>query len=133
MNPERRIQLKLIECPDPEELLLKGPTEYYIVQRLSDGKNIGTAEIRLELNDYMKKYGGNIGYFIDEDERNKGYGTEVLAQLLVRCGELDMKSIMITCYENNQYSKRMIEKAGGHLESVTEDTQGCILHYRMQR
>lgn len=39
---------------------------------------IGSCNIRHNLNEKLLKYGGNIGYIINETFRNKGYGTLIL-------------------------------------------------------
>lgn len=123
------IHLQRIACPDEEDMILKGPTEYYVVEK--DGKRIGTAEIRLKLNEYMRKFGGNLGYSIIHKERNKGYGQEVLSQLLEICKTKKMDNILITCYEDNIPSKKMIEAAGGILDGIAADEQGKILRFRI--
>ncbi len=39
---------------------------------------LGNVSIRTELNDYLSKYGGNIGYVVSPEERGRKYGKKLL-------------------------------------------------------
>jgi predicted acetyltransferase len=39
---------------------------------------IGRLQIRHELNDYLFKYGGHIGFYVRPSKRGMGYGTKML-------------------------------------------------------
>src|SRR5687768_7561622 len=47
-------------------------TLYWLVE---DGQFVGTVNIRHELNDWLLRYGGHIGYAIRPSWRRRGYGT----------------------------------------------------------
>ena len=51
----------------------KVPAETYFLVRKSDNKIVGMINIRLQLNEKLKAFGGNIGYSIRPTERRKGY------------------------------------------------------------
>lgn len=55
----------------PNESRVPGIT--YFLVRESDNKIVGMINIRLSLNERLKKYGGHIGYSIRPTERRKGY------------------------------------------------------------
>jgi predicted acetyltransferase len=57
--------------------------------RENDGRNIGMIDIRHELNDFLRNYGGNIGYGVRPSERRKGYATQMLSLALEYCRKLD--------------------------------------------
>ena len=76
-------------------------------------KIIGIVKIRETLNENLKKIGGNIGYFVGKDYRNKGYGKKILKNALALFR--NHKYIIITCAESNIPSQKVIEDNGGKL------------------
>ncbi len=66
---------------------------------------------------YLITYGGHIGYSIRPDRRQQGYGRRILSLALDECVELEMDRVLITCDEDNQPSRRIIEANGGQFES----------------
>ncbi len=85
---------------------------------IDDGEYIGQTSIRPELGTpYLITYGGHIGYSIRPDRRQKGYGRRILSLALQECGNLGMERVLITCDEDNQPSRRIIEVNGGQFES----------------
>lgn len=65
----------------------KVPARTYFLIRCSDNKIIGMINIRLSLNEKLKKYGGHIGYSIRPTERGKGYNKINLYLGLKDCQE----------------------------------------------
>ena len=49
------------------------PAREFFLVRENDRKIVGMINIRLALNERLKKYGGHIGYSIRPTERGKGY------------------------------------------------------------
>lgn len=90
----------------------------YILIRNSDNKVLGIYNIRHELNDFLLKFGGHIGYSIRPSERKKGYGTEGLKLALEETKKLDIKKVLITCNVKNIASSKVIENCGGILENI---------------
>lgn len=82
---------------------------------MNDGNRIlGHISIRHNIdNVFLKLYGGHIGYGIRPSERNKGYGTIMLHLALVKCKELGLEDVMITCKDNNVGSYKTIENNYG--------------------
>ena len=64
---------------------------YFLIDE--NEKIVGAINIRRELNDYLYKFGGNIGYGIRPSERKKGYATIMLKLGLEKCQELVTKTI----------------------------------------
>ena len=83
---------------------------------LANGKIIGMIDIRHTLNQFLRDYGGHIGYGVRPTERNKGYATEMLKLGLVYCKIVALEKVMLACYKENTASGRTIEKCGGALE-----------------
>lgn len=93
------------------------PASTYFLVR-SDNQILGIVNIRHSLNEYLKNYGGHIGYSIRYSERRKGYGKKQLLLALEKCKEISLKKVLITCRENNVASSKTIESCGGILENI---------------
>ena len=95
-------------------------TTYLVFDMDCNKKLIGTIDIRHRLNDYLFKFGGNIGYSVNFEFRNNGYGKAMLKTALLKCKKYDMKRALITCYDDNIASQKIIEYNGGVLENIVE-------------
>lgn len=83
-----------------------------------DGVLVGRTSIRHELNDWLAKYGGHIGYAVVPEQRRKGYATEILRQALVVAHSIGIDDVLVTCDDTNVASARVIEKCGGEFDSL---------------
>lgn len=97
-------------------------TTYWLIHK---GVFVGHTNIRHQLNEYLLKIGGNIGYYIRPSMRGKGYGTKILELALVEAKSLGLKKVLVTCEASNLFSKRVIEKNGGQFE----DEVDSVLRY----
>jgi predicted acetyltransferase len=84
--------------------------------RNNDKRLVGMIQIRHYFNDYLEKYGGNIGYSIRPSERRKGYAKEMLKTAFPFCRELGLKRVLITCIDGNIGSEKTILANGGVYE-----------------
>ncbi|MHC5267899.1 GNAT family N-acetyltransferase [Enterococcus sp. LJL98] len=82
-----------------------------------DGKPVGYGKLRHYLNQHLLQRGGHIGYVIRPTERGKGYAKILLEKLIQESKEKGIKQVLLTCYENNMASKKVIESNGGKLEN----------------
>ena len=90
-------------------------TDYW----LYEGKTfIGHLSLRYELNDYLKRIGGHIGYQILPSKRRMGYGKEILRLGLAKARAIGLRCVLVTCDETNIGSKKIIEANGGQLENA---------------
>lgn len=79
---------------------------------------IGHLSLRHELNDYLKRIGGHIGYQIRPSKRRMGYGKEILRLGLQKARAIGLRRVLVTCDETNIGSKKIIESNGGQLENA---------------
>lgn len=83
---------------------------------------VGSINIRHQLNENLKRYGGHIGYAVDPMYRNKGYATEMFKQAIPICVELKLNELIITCDDVNIPSIKIIEKFGCVLQEKYFDS-----------
>ncbi len=89
------------------------PSRTYFLIRSNDNKIIGSINIRLTLNENLKKFGGHIGYSIRPTERNKGYNKINLYLGLKICQEYNIKIVFIDAAKDNPASWKTIEALNG--------------------
>ena len=89
-----------------------------IYVREEDEKIVGMLQIRHTLNDYLRQFGGHIGYSVAPSERRKGYASRMLRTALPICKELGLDRVLITCNDYNEASRRTILSNGGRFEST---------------
>ena len=99
----------------PEGLV---PSSTYLAVREKDNYIVGMIDIRHYLNEFLKQFGGNIGYSVRKSERNKGYAKQMLKLALEKCKELKIKKVLITCDEDNIASEKVILSANAKLEDI---------------
>jgi len=64
-------------------------------------------------NEFLEKFGGNIGYSVRPSERGKGFGTMQLQAALRNIGERGVEQALLTCDEDNAASAAIILSCGG--------------------
>lgn len=91
---------------------------------------VGRLSLRHQLNDFLFRIGGYIGYGVIPAHRRKGYATAMLAQALPIALELGISKVLVTCDDDNIGSIKTIEACGGVLENKVESAPGEILKRR---
>ena len=107
---------KVILAYNKDTSFIKVPASTYFTVRKSDGKIVGSIQLRHELNEDLRKHGGHIGYGICPSERRKGYGTKQLSLVLEKAKELNISRVMISCDKTNLASAKVAIANGGKLE-----------------
>lgn len=101
-----------------ESLPHLSPADTYFAIRPADNAIVGIINIRHQLDsDFMRLYGGHIGYTVRPRERRKGYAKQMLRLALQRCKARQIHRVLLTCDPVNIASSRTIEACGGILEN----------------
>ncbi len=106
------------------------PSTVYFLCDNEETTLVGIIDIRYELNDFLLKEGGHIGYAIRPHERREGYGSYLLELGLEKCLELGIEEVLITCDHDNLASIKIVENHLGELEDkVVLDDGNTLCRY----
>jgi predicted acetyltransferase len=90
---------------------------------------LGAIALRHELDDFLLRAGGHIGYGVRPSARRRGLASFALGEMLGEARALGLERVLITCNVTNEGSARTIEKHGGVLEDVRETEIGALKRY----
>lgn len=89
------------------------------------GTYLGRLQIRHRLTDWLREQGGHIGYSVVPEHRRQGHAGAMLLASLPIAARLGIECALLTCDNDNEPSRRIIERAGGLLQ----DRRGDKLRY----
>ena len=109
------------------------PSTTFFGVRERDKKIVGMIDIRHELStEFLRNYGGHIGYGVRPTERRKGYVTQMLKQALeFSKNELGLNEVMLSCDKENEGSRKTIVNVGGRLEReyIADDGENVQIYW----
>lgn len=110
---------------DPDPGLV--PASTYFVLDKERNIIVGACNLRHYLNDFLKRGGGHIGDGVRPSERRKGIGTEIIRLALLKCKELGVDRVLISCNKDNEGSRKTILNNGGVFDGEVEFEDGSVL------
>jgi predicted acetyltransferase len=90
--------------------------DYYWITDGDPAAVVGFLALRHRLNAFLLEEGGHIGYSVRPSRRREGHATRALALAVRRAAELGIDQVLVTCHEDNEPSRRTIERNGGRYE-----------------
>ena len=81
---------------------------------------LGSIALRHELNDFLRTFGGHIGYGVRPSARGQGLAAQALGEVLSMARDRGIREVLLTCDAKNTASRRTIERNGGRYESDVE-------------
>lgn len=114
------ISLREVMCLEGEK-----PALFYDV--LLGETVIGACSLRL-WQDQETRYGGNIGFFIEDAFRGHHYAVEACNALFLIAARHGMHQVYITCSVGNEASRRTCELAGCFFLGEEEIPEGTELY-----
>ncbi|MDO4317608.1 MAG: GNAT family N-acetyltransferase [Lachnospiraceae bacterium] len=111
------------------------PSLTYFYVREEDDKIIGMINIRLALNEFLRKEAGHIGYSVRPTERRKQYATAMLREGLRVCGIMGIEDVIVSCDKSNIASAKVIQNCGGELDAefYSETFRETLQRYVIKR
>lgn len=105
----------------------KAQMKTFLLIRKEDNKVVGALNIRWNLSEKMKLFGGNIGYGIRPTERRKGYNKINLYLGLIEAQKMGLDKVKLVCDASNIGSVRTMESLGAALEKTEIDSYDGVL------
>lgn len=116
-----------LENKEYAKKLEKAQTKTFLLIRKEDNKIVGALNIRWNLPENLKPFGGNIGYGIRPTERRKGYNKINLYLGLIEAQKIGLDKVKLVCDAENLGSVRTMEALGATLEKTVIDPNDGVL------
>lgn len=94
---------------------------------------MGSIDLRLGDDDYLRLYAGQIGYNVEPAFRGHRYAARSVLLLLPLARLHGLNPLWITCNPDNLASRRTCELAGGELEEIVDVPSTVLLYHRGER
>lgn len=87
-------------------------TDTFFAIQEETGNIVGIIDFRHTLNDFLADF-GHCGYSVRPSERNKGFATEMLKQIISLARKTGLSKLQLSVERSNTPSIKTIEKNGG--------------------
>ncbi len=122
--------IELLEANKKGQRLPQGYVPASIFCAFVGTEIVGRLAVRHELNDFLLKVGGHIGYGVVPKFRKMGYAKQMLSLAIPIAEALGIKQALVTCDDDNIASVKTIEGCGGILENKLDLGAGKALKRR---
>lgn len=78
---------------------------------------VGVFSLKFELTQFLRDFGGHIGYAVRATRRNQGLATQILKQGLQIAKTLGFEQVLVVCDDDNYASEKVIIKNSGVYEN----------------
>src|SRR3954447_11106557 len=117
----------LLAQADPATELPEGLVHCTYFWITEDDTFVGYLAIRHSLTPRLLEEGGHIGYSVRPSRRSRGHASRARALAVRRAREqLGRERVLVTCDDNNEASRRTIERCGGVFE---DERQGRLRYW----
>ena len=120
---------RLTDQSDPAKPVDAGRVHCTYRWIVDGGRVLGAIALRHELNDFLLRVAGHIGYGVRPSARRRGVATWALGQMLTEARTLGLDRVLVTCEQHNTASARTIEHHGGTLEDIRDTELGTVRRY----
>jgi len=106
----------------------------HVFNLMVDGREVGLLQIREKPSAGVgvpENMASNIYYEINEKDRGKKYGIEILKLGIEEARKVGFKEVVVCVLENNIPSKKIIEKNGGVFIEKADSPNGVMLKYKI--
>ena len=101
-----------------EATVPQGMVDATFLVAVIDGKIAGRLSIRHRLNEFLALVGGHIGYGVAPEFRGQGVATYMLRYGLDFMKQRGEDRVFISCHNENEASRKVIEKCGGEFAGL---------------
>ncbi|MFC4019251.1 GNAT family N-acetyltransferase [Micromonospora sp. GCM10011542] len=123
---------RLADESDPAQPLDAGLVRCTYRWIVEGDRVVGGIALRHELDDFLLRVAGHIGYGIRPSARGRGLATWALGRMLGEAKGVGLDRVLITCAVDNVASAKTIEHHGGVLEDVRDTELGLVRRYWVQ-
>jgi predicted acetyltransferase len=93
------------------------------------GELAGRTSIRFELDEWLRRIGGHVGYGVRPAFRRRGVALGLLRGSLALLRAADVERALVSCDDDNVGSRAVIERCGGVFERIEPDEHGPKRRY----
>ena len=87
---------------------------------------VGRVSIRHQLNDFLRREGGHVGYAVVPRMRRRGIGTQLLQHGIEIARSVGVEDVLLFCDPNNIGSAKIIQSCGGVFERNSVRENGLL-------
>ena len=129
---EIEVVLKDREVP-PDDKRGHVPAYEFTVRLTGNQIPVGRVNLRIGNTEHVKKYGGHIGYGIQERYRGHHYAAKACELIKPVALDHGLQTLWITCNPDNQPSRRTCEILGCELVEIVELPEDHDMYRRGER